>query len=159
MSQQYRHLNSCGLLVVVYRPPNSNVTTFHEELDNLISILTPKYENIFLLGDVNSIINSSDQQAITYRDVLTAHGLTNFTLEPTHEGGRSLDTVATNVATVEFLCHTGPGIFRPFLDLFLLSIKWKTTGSSLEIMSLEILNQWTRLYSFSREQSIRRCYF
>ena len=81
------------ILAILYRPPNTNVITFLEELDGLLSFLYTSNKKIVLVGDVNIHLETSNSNAVAYHDLLESYSLLNLTTKPTHTGGHVLNTV------------------------------------------------------------------
>lgn len=67
------------MICVIYRTPSSDVITTVTHIDNLLSFITPQYDNIFILGDINI-----DQ---TYDNILlqsmSAYDFSPYINEPT----------------------------------------------------------------------------
>lgn len=67
------------LVCVMYRAPSSNAAQAVEHIDNLLSFITPQYENICILGDVN--IDQTHDNILA--DCLLAYDFIQIINEPT----------------------------------------------------------------------------
>lgn len=58
------------LIGVIYRAPSNNINHFLEYLDNLVSYITPQFQNILILGDLNvdQLYNNPVSQCMTSYD-------------------------------------------------------------------------------------------
>lgn len=72
------------VLLCIYRPPGErNISKFLESLHNILITLAA-YRNIFLTGDINIDISTSDTRAENYPNLLASHGLLPAHCIPTH---------------------------------------------------------------------------
>ena len=72
-------------LTAIYRPPNTNVLEFCNELASLLENNINSISELLLLGDFNIAVNKpSDSGSATYLDVLDSFNLINKVNKPTH---------------------------------------------------------------------------
>ena len=86
------------VLLSVYRPPASkHRTTFLQEIDGLLAVVTNKYSRILLCGDINlHMENRSDRFSSQFLDLLADYGFEyHINGQATHEKGGSLDIVCS----------------------------------------------------------------
>jgi exonuclease III len=71
---------SACVTAVIYRPGSAAVTaTFFDELSDLLDRLATLVEPIYVVGDCNVRTDLPDDlTAIQFRDILAAHGLSNY---------------------------------------------------------------------------------
>ena len=68
----------------IYRPPaTGNIKTFFDEMKDVISKATCKYENILVMGDFNIDINNSSSDKEKLVSFCDLFGLTNIVLSET----------------------------------------------------------------------------
>ena len=81
------------LVLVIYRPPKPS-PMFIEEFSELLSLFTPKFDNILVLGDFNiHVCCPSQAMAAEFMDTLESLNLRQAIEEPTHCRGHILDLV------------------------------------------------------------------
>lgn len=86
--------NSNDVITIVpcYRPPNMNIKTFIDELDQSLNEINKK-QGIILVGDMNIDISVDNRSAKDYLDMCATHGLqcliTGITREDEHGGSRT----------------------------------------------------------------------
>jgi hypothetical protein len=80
------------LMIIIYRPPSTNIPEFLIELDNLIAEC--RMDNIILCGDVNLHLEKPDGHPLSFRNMLKDHNLFNHVNSVTHILGHMLDCVA-----------------------------------------------------------------
>lgn len=77
------------LFCVIYRAPSSNIPNFINSMDNLLSFVTPQYENICILGDIN--IDQSMQNI--FSNCLSNYDFDSHIHEPTRITGTSQSSI------------------------------------------------------------------
>ena len=90
----------------IYRPPYSHtISTFITEFANLLETVVLLNEQLLICGDFNIHVNTSNVNAIKFKDLLQSMSLIQQVTEPTHEHGNTLD--------LNYLghLHTYPEIF------------------------------------------------
>jgi hypothetical protein len=81
------------LAVCVYRPPNTNVDVFFEELDSMLVYLAREYPSVSkwaVGGDFNVNLLQSDDHTDKFMDVLISHNLFPTIFKPTRPCSSSL---------------------------------------------------------------------
>ena len=81
-------------LIAIYRPPDSNVLEFCNELTNLLETNINSNGELILLGDFNIAVSKSfDAQPATFLDILDSFNLINKVDKPTHRLSNTLDLI------------------------------------------------------------------
>ena len=83
-----------ALAVVVYRPPDTSISAFFDDLADILEGASMFACPVILMGDVNihlDVVN--DPHAINWRCVMDSHGLTRHVTSPTHQQGHILDVI------------------------------------------------------------------
>ena len=84
-------------LITIYRPPDSNVLEFSNELTNLLETNINSSGELILLGDFNIAVNKSfDAEPATFLDILDSFNLVNKVDQPTHRPSNTLDLIIHN---------------------------------------------------------------
>ena len=84
---------------VIYRPPETNVKQFNEELDNWTDIMSKKGKNCILIRDMN-INLKNESNTIQYTDALTSNGFHACLLDHstvTRESKTLIDLIFSNI--------------------------------------------------------------
>ena len=122
-------------LTAIYRPPNTNVLEFCNELASLLEKNINSSSELLLLGDFNIAVNKpSDSGPATFLDVLDSFNLINKVNEPTHRLANILDLIILDVNS-----NTIPRVTvdRLFLDhniiLFDMSLPHKITYPEVKV--------------------------
>lgn len=92
------------LVGVIYRVPSNNLESCVEHLDNLLSFITPQYENVIILGDVN--VDQCCENKIS--DCFNAYDYSQLINEPTRVTLNSqtiIDVIFVN--NVSFVSNSG----------------------------------------------------
>ncbi len=89
-------------IVVVYRPPNGNVSAFCRNLDNTLKKVVSQYDSLCLMGDFNcpsvwSAGNFSLNRVPHLCDCICQQSLSQINYVPSNVQGNLLDLVFTNV--------------------------------------------------------------
>lgn len=89
--------NECVMnVIIIYRPPRSNIKDFNASLDNFLS--ETKEKNLVLLGDINIDLMKAETEQVSreYLNMLNSHGMISLVNKPTREEmlGNSLVTSA-----------------------------------------------------------------
>lgn len=86
-------------IILLYRPPQSNQTTFLCEFGKLLEAVCSKSGRFIILGDFNlHVDNISDTSAARFTSLAESFGLTQHVRDPTHIGGHILDLVLTRTS-------------------------------------------------------------
>ena len=81
-------------MILLYRPPNTNVLQFISDLTDILESLITKSGSITLLSDFNIKVNEEDDyDLINFVDFLSTFGLQNRVTFPTHRLGNILDII------------------------------------------------------------------
>lgn len=86
---------SSTVILVIYRPPSTNCSTFLEEFSNFLEQFVIASGRLLLVGDFNFHLNSTDSSTIKFQSLLNSFNLTHHIKYPTHCGGNTLDTIIT----------------------------------------------------------------
>lgn len=71
-------------LGVLYKPPNINLLSSLEQLDNMLSVIIPQYKSTIWLGDLNiNVLHSQANNAIKLKEILDTYELLQHISEPT----------------------------------------------------------------------------
>ena len=97
-------------MVLVYRPPSENFSTFLTEFGQMVTpLLIENSSRILCLGDFNIHVDQeSDLQAKVFNSLLSEIGLLQHVCFPTHEKGHTLDLVLTDVRHPPLIREPGP---------------------------------------------------
>ena len=96
-------------MILLYRPPNTNVLQFISDLTDILESLITKSGSITLLSNFNIKINEEDDyDSINFVDFLSAFGLQNRVTFPTHRLGNILDLILVEEGT-NHITHTSMG--------------------------------------------------
>ena len=79
-------------LILLYRPPHSNIKTFITEFSIITSLISSP--NTILLGDFNIHVNNPSSTP-NFHQLLYEHSLTQHVSFPTHIHGNTLDLIIT----------------------------------------------------------------
>ena len=79
-------------LILIYRPPHSNIQTFITELRQITSLISSS--NTLLLGDFNIHVNTPSSTP-NFHQLIYEHSLTQHVSFPTHIHGNTLDLIIT----------------------------------------------------------------
>ena len=83
-------------LNIIYRPPQSNSSTFLQEIQSLILDNETHQTNVIYLGDFNMWVDdNSSNDALGFLELLDTFNLKNYVNEPTCRSGHTLDLVIT----------------------------------------------------------------
>ena len=81
-------------LTAIYRPPNTNVLEFCNELASLLETNINSSSELLLLGDSNIAVNKpSDAGPATFLDILDSFNLVNKVDKPIHRLANTLDLI------------------------------------------------------------------
>ena len=81
-------------LITIYRPPNTNVLEFCNELANLLQTNINSSGELILLGDFNIAVNKPfDVGPATFLDVLDSFNVVSKVDKPTHRLSKTLDLI------------------------------------------------------------------
>ena len=79
-------------LILIYRPPHSNIQTFITELRQITSLISSP--NTLLLGDFNIHVNTPSSTP-NFHQLIYEHSLTQHVSFPTHIHGNTLELIIT----------------------------------------------------------------
>ena len=84
-------------LIAIYRPPNSNVLEFCNELANLLESKIISSGKLILLGDFNIAVNKPPEaEPATFLDMINSFNLLNRVDKPTHRLSNTLNLIIHN---------------------------------------------------------------
>ena len=92
------------VMVVIYRPPGSQLTNFVVELDMLLSAIPDDDTPLIVMGDMN--IQTDKALAVDFLSLLSSFDLKQTTTPPTHKAGNTLDLIFTRNCSTEDLTVT-----------------------------------------------------
>ena len=98
MNNKYKNI----ILGVVYIPPDSDVTKFTKDMDQILSVITKEHRPCYLLGDYNINLLKHDKHIHTqhFTDMLMTFGfypLINKPTRITEYSANLIDNIFTNV--------------------------------------------------------------
>ena len=134
-----RQKNGCNVIIgVIYRPPNQDIPSFNEKMNNIIHDLRKENKICYLLGDYNiNILNySSHIQTAQFVDMMSSSGFLPLITRPTRVTATSatlIDNIFTN--QLDDINFSLQGLFvTDVSDHFpVFHIARRITGFSLEI--------------------------
>ena len=90
----FKYQGSNMVFIIVYRPPNSNISDFFEQFDDLLERIDTVANKVIIGGDFNFWMDvESDPRKIRFNDLLESHQLSNFVDKVTSSSGHMLDLV------------------------------------------------------------------
>ena len=99
------------IIGVVYRPPNSPLSDFNEEYEQILSELNGK--KTYILGDYNAnILNVSSPQQDKFQEVVFSSGFTPTISIPTHQMPHCVRTCIDNIHTNDIDPTTVSGVIK-----------------------------------------------
>ena len=89
ISQTFEHLilglANNSIIAIIYRPPNTAVSTFLEEFAEWVSHLLNKYMDPLILGDLNVNLQKPElPNSAAFLECLDSYALKQWVLDPTH---------------------------------------------------------------------------
>ena len=109
--------NSPFIILVIYRPPQNNLTLFIDELTDLLTELATLKNPFIVLGDLNIHVNKSSNICSELFSVLDLFELKQYVTEPTHNLGNTLDLVISSLK-ISNVIISDPAISDHFLINF-----------------------------------------
>ena len=108
--------NSRYTFIIIYRPPDTNINNFIDELRLYLETIDMVSTNIFICGDFNLWIDDISARGVTdFGDLLDYFGLRNLVDAATLVSGHILDLVITDSdsglvleLTLEDMCNVSP---------------------------------------------------
>lgn len=91
------------IICVIYRPPSASLVTFFEDIEELLSDLYARFDNIVCMGDFNIDMLRDSSPSTNLENVFLAFEMQQLVGEPTHFTRTSmalLDLVFTNLESV-----------------------------------------------------------
>lgn len=91
------------LICVIYRVPSSNLTLFVQHMDDLLSFISPQYENIIFLGDIN--VDQTFENPVN--QCFEAYDFKQFVTEPTRitkNSSKIIDVIFLNNSKLMSKC-------------------------------------------------------
>ena len=100
-------------MILVYRPPSENFSTFLTEFGKMVTpLLIENSSRVLCLGDFNIHVDQENDlrmlRAKAFNSLLSEIGLLQHVCFPTHEKGHTLDLVLTDVRHPPLLRGPGP---------------------------------------------------
>ena len=87
----------------IYHPPPSNdttVTTFIDEITELLADTIAKYNNMVILGDLNIHVDDLiNTDSYIFNDTMHAFGFKQYVTSPTHKCGHILDIIFSEMSS------------------------------------------------------------
>jgi hypothetical protein len=114
------------VIVLIYRPPSSSLTTFLSEMSDLFAYLNP-FQSVIVLGDFN--ITDLNQ----LNPLLEMFSFQQHIEQPTHVKGNSLDLILSRMNHPDLVSNFDivPGLSDHFAILFNLCVKFLSTLSAM----------------------------
>lgn len=101
--------------LVVYRPPASSKSVFHDEFSSLLEQITLSNEKLLIVSDFNlGIRDQPDDAAQRLLDSTESFGLSQLVTSSTHDGGSILDLVFARSSDHLLVCNIS--VFGNFSD-------------------------------------------
>jgi exonuclease III len=90
------HANETIRLLVIYRPPSTNISNFIEDFSKITDQLNITGGKLLIMGDFNiHVDNVADKGAQSFQSFLNGNNLSQHVSKATHEGGHTLDLIIT----------------------------------------------------------------
>lgn len=96
-------------LIVIYRPELDSTghrvkfSLFLQEFETLVSYYLIHPSEILLTGDFNIHFNTSGNESIRFKELLSSHTLIQHVNEPTHRSGNCIDFIITRDFPIPFV--------------------------------------------------------
>ncbi len=89
--------NKAVSMVILYRPPDSNVGRFYEEFEEFLDCFNDDIMITYFCGDFNIWMDDGNSNQVRdFRDILECHSLKNNVQVPTARSGHTLDLVLSD---------------------------------------------------------------
>ena len=96
------------ILLTVYRPPSSSLTTFLLELSTVLTDLVSTPSELFISGDFNLHMDDCHSSGFTsFTTLLNSFGLSQHVNFPTHTSGHTLDLIISRATSQSISDITG----------------------------------------------------
>ena len=96
----------------IYRPPQTSIPIFIDELTNILELLKVQYTNIVVLGDFNIHIHDyTDNDCVLFLSTMEALGFDQHIQKPTHVRGNTLDLIFTSTSNKLEIAEVDVGTF------------------------------------------------
>ena len=82
-------------LIVLYRPPSSNVSLFFDEFANYLAHIVAASGYLLIVGDFNLHVDSQNNAGRRFTGLLHSFNLQQHVNVSTHKNGHTLDLVIT----------------------------------------------------------------
>ena len=131
--------NKKVIVVIVYRPPSTNITPFTEHVMNTIDYLMVEYKQCYIMGDFNiKLINyGSHTETQDYTDAMFQHSFMPFINKPTRITTTTATVIyhiyITMIYLVQIVSH-----MELFIHIF------PTTYQYLYILNTLMTRRWTQ---------------
>ena len=91
-------------LVVIYRPPTSSVTSFCNEIDNLLEQLNQSNKNALIIGDMNLNLRQSNSSVTEYLNIIESNGFHQLVHEPTRVTQNTASILDHIITNYNYMC-------------------------------------------------------
>ena len=85
--------SSCLLLLIIYRPPSSNLNMFISEFSTFLELLATAPGKLIIAGDFNIHVDESGPASSQFLSLIDSFDVQQHVCEPTHVHGHFLDLV------------------------------------------------------------------
>lgn len=120
------------LIIAVYRSPASIVSCFLDRLCNLIDLVSKKFKNIIIGGDININILNNNANKIDLQNVLESHNMIYLVDFPTRVDGTSVSGIDNFFTNLSKDCIRVSGVVTMLSD---------HDGQVLEILNVNKLKE------------------
>ena len=141
----------------IYHPPPKNMITngmFIDDIINHLTSLLPTTTNNIILGDFNMHLNNiNPNNAIIFKDTLTALGVIQHVTTSTHAKGNILDLILTEEAASLKLtsCQVGPFLSDYKLVSAVLDIKKPPIEKKSSVCKLQCITEESFKSAFNED--------
>ena len=96
----------------IYRPPQTSIPIFVDELTDILVTLKVQYTNIIVLGDFNIHIHDfTNNDSVLFLSTMEALGFDQHIQKPTHVRGNTLDSIFTSTSNKLEIAEVDVGTF------------------------------------------------
>ena len=84
-------------ICIIYRPPATSLSTFSIEFEEYVTSIAIKTKSFLLVGDFNIHVETNDNAALVFNNLIASLGLQQYVDAPTHHHGHILDLVISSL--------------------------------------------------------------
>ena len=145
-------------ILFAYRPPKYEKRSFFEEVSNILSAVTNKYENILLAGDLNiNLLDPKSDSNNLISDLSDTFALTNIVKEKTcfkNTNGSLLDLILTNRPNCfqkTFVTETGLSDCHKLVTTIFRSTFQKLPPKTIKYRSYKLFNKQNFIHELDQK--------